>query len=171
MIYNQLVVLPTDDTLKFLSSVMSDSPIDLDLSSYHLVITTTLDEIDPMPDLLYTAQTISVRVWYDAHLQTSSLIASFESSDLQKRAMHLLQAGVLREFHDYFNPHMILRLHMPPMRRHASRFVRNLGDSLCAVDRPLQFHGEFVRTVDLQAPPNYEYEQAMTAEHMARRNI
>ena len=164
MIFNQLNVLPTQETLEYLSSVMSGSPIDLDLSAYRVEVITTLDAVVPEPDRVYNASALSVRVWYDAYLQRSSLILSMHSPDLQQRGIELNQQGVVREFHNYYNPHLTLKPGYPPLSRNYKNFVVQTANALCANDRPLQFTGEWVANIELHAPPDFEYNEAMAAE-------
>ncbi len=169
MIFNQLNLLPTQETLDYLSSIMSGSPIDLDLSAYKVELMTSLEPIAPMPERIYDATAYSVKVWYDAYLQRSSLILSLVSSDLQRRAMELNEQGVVREFHNYYNPHLVLKPDYPPLSRNFKNFVTQTANVLCANERPLQFTSEWVAQIELLAPPDFEYNEAMAAERDVRR--
>lgn len=170
MIYNQINALLTDDTMAWISSVLSDSPMDLDLTQYRVEIITTLDAVKAEPDNVYQAHCLNARVWYDAYLQRSSLILSLESSDLQKRALEFAELGVVREFTDYYNPHLVLRPGMPPPSRRYRTFVHNVANIFCSNDRPLEITHEYVTQVDLAAPLNFEYNKAMYEERATRRN-
>lgn len=168
MIFHQLNVLPTDETLDYLSSVMSGCPMDLDLQSYKVEIITTLDALTACPNNVYEASALHVKVWYDAFLERSSLILSLLSSDLQKRCMQLNEQGVAREFHNYYNPHLTIRPDMPPLSRHYRTFISQTADALVG-GQPLTFTGEYITQVELHAPTDYEYHQAMIAERSNRR--
>ncbi len=170
MIFHQLNVLPTEETLDYLSAVMSGAPLDLDLQAYKLEVITTLDPVIACPENIYTAKALHVKVWYDAYLERSSLILSLLSSDLQKRCMQLNELGVVREFRDYYNPHLTLRPDMPPLSRHYRTFVVQTADALVG-GQDLEFTGEYVTQVDLLAPPDNEYNLAMIAERGNRRDI
>lgn len=170
MIYNQLFVRPTQNTLDYLSSAMSGSPLDLDLEAYRVEIITSLDAIEAYPDVVYDASAISVKVWYDTYLQRSSLILSMESSDLQKRCLDLNKHEVVRAFSDYYNPHLTLKPNMPALSRNYRTFILQTANVLCSSDQPLQFTGEYVTQADLLSPPDAAYNEAMIAERSVRRN-
>jgi hypothetical protein len=169
LIFNQLNVLPTDDTLEYLSSVMSGSPIELDLSKYKVEVITTLDALEANPDNIYNATAADVRVWYDSHVERTSLIMTLESSDLQKRALELNQQGVIRQWFDIYTPHLVLRPNMVPMSVHYRRFVRQMANAFCSNTRALQFTSEYITQVDLNAPINYDFNKAMMEQNQFRK--
>jgi hypothetical protein len=171
MILNQINVLPTQATLDYLSSVMADSPLDLDLSSFKVEIITTQDAVIAQPENLYQALPTSVRVWYDTYTQRSSLIISLVSSDLQRRGLQLAQEGVLREWYDQYNPHLIIKEGMPPLSRHYRSFIHSLANILGSGNvPPLEFTNEHVIQIETEAPINAAYHEAMAQERLNRRN-
>lgn len=173
MIYNQLRVVPTPETLAYLSSVMSGSPMDLDIESWSVEIMTSEDPIEAFPDIIYTASVTSVKPWYDSFLQTSSLIVSLESADLQHRVINLTEQGVLRAWLKnlpFYNPYMTIKQNMPPLSRNFRTFVYQTANSLAANENKLEFGSEYVTQIDLMAPQNLEYNMAMNNERAGRRN-
>src|ERR1700737_3705622 len=160
MIYSQLNVRPTVETLTYLSEAMSGAPIDIDLSSFKVEVITTRDEVIPCPDNMYNATAINLKVWYDAYLQRSSLILSLESSDLQKRYLQLTQQGVVREWYSYYNPHLTLCKNAPESHR-GRTFIYQTANVLCTAERPLQFTGEYLVNVDRPPPLDSENNEVM----------
>jgi hypothetical protein len=170
MIYNQLWVLPTQETLNYLSSLMQGASLDIDLNSFKVEIITTLDDgFVVCPDNMYSATGLSLKTWYDGYLQDSSLILSLHSDDLMARALELNQQGIVREGGDFYNPHLVVRQHMPSLNVTYRRFVNSMANVLCS-DVKLWFGCEHAITVDLPALPDHEYNMAMSAERHTRRN-
>lgn len=162
-IYNRLSVRPTEETLAYLSSVMSGSPLDLDLSAYTVEVMTTKDRIEANPDNVYNAYALSLKPWYDAYLERSSLLLSLNSEDLAMRCLELHRAGVERAFFDGYFPYLTIRPDMPPLSRNYKTFILTTANTLCKNERPLQFSSEFVEQVDIIRPLNYDYYQAQLA--------
>lgn len=170
MLVNRLYVVPTDETLSYLSAVMSGAPLDIDISEFKVEITSTKGELEIDPSRVYSAQAINVNVFYDSYLQQSNLIATLVSSDLQNRAKELNREGVVRAFYDWYVPYMAIKRGVPPMSRHFRTWKVSLANALCQNERPLNFTGEHVETVDLLAYPDFDYVQAMAADLQLRHN-
>jgi hypothetical protein len=168
MIFNQLNVKPTDDTLEYLSNVMSGSPLDLDIASYSVEVITTQDELVAKPDNVYQARCLNLRVWYDAYLQRSSLILSLASPDLVERCMELHKEDVVRAFYNHYYPYLTIRANMPALSRNFRTFVHTTANILCGNERMLEFTGEYIEQVNLHSPPNYEYQMAQLNEQATR---
>jgi hypothetical protein len=164
MLFNQLFAIPTEDTLSYLHSVFSASPIDIDISSFKVELITSLDEIVPEPDRVYQAQVTEAKVWYDSGLQMSSFLLSLHSPDLLTRALELAQQGVAREFYDAYMPHMTVIQGMPPLSSNYRRFVLSIANLFGSNPTPLEFTNEFVVATDLQVPPNADYYDAKIKE-------
>ncbi len=164
MIFNQLAVRPTDDTMQYLSSLMAGSPLDIDIESFEVIVMISEDPIMPDPERVYEAATIHIRPWYDGYLQRSNLLLSLRSPQLQQRCIELNEEGVLRAFFNAYNPYMVVRKDMPALSRHFKTFILQMGNALGSNERVLQFTDEYVRQVDYLAPPNAEYESAMMEE-------
>lgn len=167
-VYNRLSARPTDETLEYLSNVMSGAPIDIDLSSFTVEIMTTKDKIVACPGNVYNAYATALKPWYDAYVERSSLLLSLSSEDLAMRCLELHRQGVERAFYDGYFPFMTVREGMPPLSRHFRTFILSTANTLCKNERPLQFGEEFVEQVDIIRPLNYEYYQAQLAgDHAA----
>lgn len=170
MIYNQLLVIPTESTLEIISAALTGAPMEIDLPQLNVELTTTLDAVTANPANFFYARPTSVKLWYDAYLQRSIMILSLESSQLQQRALELINQGVIREGCNYYNPHMVLSTEVPGQNRRMRRFVRQASEALCSLDQSLEFTMEHVVQVDLRAPLNLEYNKAMFEERMNRRD-
>lgn len=164
--YNRLFVVPTADTMSYLSSVMSGCPIDLDLSQFRLEVITTEDALEIEPDRVYSSQAVNVNVYYDAALQRSSLICTLSSSDLHERCIELNREGVARPagFPPFFIPHFTIRPDMPPMSVNIRRWRVSIANALCQSERVLSWTGEYVETEVLQHVPDLDYLNTMSAE-------
>lgn len=170
MQYNRLFVFPTEETMSYLSSVLSGSPVDLNLLDFKVEIMTTQDAMTIDPERVYTAQAISVNVFYDSGIQRSNLIATLESSDLQARAMELNKEGVVRSFYDWYIPYLTIKAGLPPLSRNIRSWKLSVANAMCTSDRPLHFTGETVVTQELQYIPDADYIQTMAAELQQRYN-
>lgn len=162
-VYNRLSVRPTDETLSYLSSVMSGASFDIDISTFTVEIMTTKDPIVACPGNVYNAYALSLKPWYDAYIERSSLLLSLSSEDLSMRCLELHRLGVQRAFFDGYFPYMTVRQDMPPLARNYRTFILSTANTLCKNERPLQFSGEFVEQIDIIRPANYEYYQAQLA--------
>lgn len=170
MIFNQLRVIPDEDTLAYLAQLISGLALDINMDAWHVDVITTLDAVTADPNARYLAYATSMNSYYDAHMQWSSLILSLQSEDLHRRAIELNEQGVVREFFNYYNPHMVIVSGMPPLRRRRRGNVKALKDAVCYTDHRLVFVTEHVSSVNLHAPPNQQYHEAMINERFARRN-
>lgn len=171
MLVNRLYVTPTPDTMSYLSSLFSGSPIDLDIESIKLEIMCTRDALEIDPSRVYAAQAFNVNLFYDSHRQTSDLMCALSSSDLQERVRELNAEGVVREFYDWYIPYFAIRRAFPPLSRSTRSWKVSIANALCTNERPLSFTGEYVEQVDLTARPDFEFVQAMAAELQVRHNI
>lgn len=168
---NQLMCLPTPDTLKYLMAVTADAAIDLQPDIWGVEIITTRDEItDVQPDREYEAYATSVKVWYDAALQRSSLLMSLVSPDLQQRCIELNDEGIAREFYDEYFPYMPVRRNMPANSRRVKRFTLQLANAVCDESKILTFSNEFVLQSTIFTPPDFDYNMAMSQERQGRRD-
>ena len=173
MEYNRLFVVPTDETLSYLSSVMSGCPIDLNIDAFRVEIITTQDALEIDPSRVYRSQAINVNVFYDSYLQRSSLIATLVSSDLQARAKELNLEGVARpeNFPQFFVPHFTIRPDMPALSRNIRIWKVAIANALCQNERYLDWTGEYVSTETLLAVPDPDYQEAMAADLQLRRGL
>lgn len=171
MKYNRLFVKPTEQTMGYLSAVMSGSPIDLDITDFKVEIITTEDALEIDPTRVYVAQAINVNVFYDTHLQRSNLICTLVSEDLQARSKELAAEGVERALYDWYIPYMVVKRGAPPLSRHFRSWKVSLANALCQSERPLSFTGEYVEVDDLTGYPDYDYIVAMASELQLRHGV
>ena len=164
MLVNRLYVVPNESTMSYLSSLLSGSPVDLDLSTIKVEIMTTQDALEIDPDREYRTQAINVNVFYDTQLQRSNLMVTLTSHDLQERAKELNREGVVREFYDWYIPYFCLVKGMPPLSRHYRTWKVSIANALCSNERPLVFGGEYVEQDNVTAYPDYDYMNAMAAD-------
>ncbi len=170
MLVNQLFCLPTPETMAYLMAVTADSSIDLDPNIWGVEIITTQDAVEPDPGRVYEAYASSVKVWYDAAIQRSSLLMSLVSPDLQRRCIDLNSEGVLREFYDEYFPYLPVRRNMPANSRRVKRFTLQLANAVCDKSKILTFGNEFVIQSTLYTPPDFDYNMAMSQERQGRRD-
>jgi hypothetical protein len=148
---------------------MSGASLDIDLSSFRVEVCTSLDTLNAGPENVYMATGTNLKVWYDGYLQCSNLILSLLSTDLQQRALQIAEGGVMREGGNWYNPHILMRKHMPPLNTTYRRFVNSMANALCS-DKPLSFSHEYVTQVEYEVLPDVEYNAAMASDREHRRN-
>lgn len=168
--YNRLFVVPTDETMSYLSSVLSGSAVDLDLQALRVEIISTEDGLEIDPARVYEAQAINVNVFYDSYYQQSSVIATLVSADLQARAKELNLEGAVRAGFPGYIPYMAIKRQMPALSRHYRTWRVTLANALCADERPMFFTGEHVETESLDMLPDQDYLEAMARDLQIRYN-
>lgn len=170
MLVNRLYVNPTDDTLSYLSSLFSGSPIDLNLETIKVEIMTTQDGLEIDPSRVYVAQAVNVNLFYDSYLQQSNLMCALKSTDLQQRAFELNQEGVVRSFYDWYIPYFCIRRAFPPLSRANRSWRVSIANALCSNERPMTFTGEHVVQEELLSLPDFDFIETMKAELLVRHN-
>lgn len=170
MLVNQLRLLPTDETKIYLAAVFQGTPLELSVDEFSVEVISTLDAVTADPTYVAAATAVNLRIWYDTYFQRSSLILSLQSNDLNDRCIKLHEQEVVREFYDFYNPYLVLKRGMPPLSANYRSSIFQIANALCANERPLYFSHEYVTEVDLEAPPDFEYNTAMAEERGLRRN-
>src|SRR6478736_3099875 len=135
MLVNRLYVVPTDETLSYLSSLFSGSPIDLNLDSIKIEIMCTQDAMEIDPQRVYTVQAFNVNLFYDSHRQASDLMCALVSADLQERVLEFNKEGVAREFYDWYLPYFAIKRNFPPLSRVNRSWRLSIANALCTNDR------------------------------------
>lgn len=165
MLYNKLYVVPTAETLAYLTTIMGASPIKLNLDSMTLDVTVTQAPFITLPDVVYRARAGTLGIYYDSASASSQLILPLTSMDLQIRYETLEDMDAANAFHKQYHPHITLVQNMPPMARHYRSFINSISNTLSASTSPdLTFTGETVVTTDLQAIPEYDYNNLMNGK-------
>lgn len=165
MIVNQLHVVPTPETLDYLNKLVSSVFLDLFPDQWRVELISTTDEIVADPTRVYRAGTSHFKPWYDQNLGTSSLILTLLSPDLFQRVQELGDEGVGSAFYETYNPHIVCIPYMPPLNSNVKRAMLSLANVFGANNTELTFTGELVSTVNIDAPPEFNYNVAMDEEN------
>lgn len=160
MLLNQLCVLPTPETRDYFSAILSASPLDIDIDSFHVEIMTTGGALETYPGIVYKAYAGTLSRWYDANKQESSLILPLVSEDMQTRFEQLKANGTLPYWFPRLHPHLVLIPNVPASHLHTRGFVMSISTTLATNEEPLTFTNEFAITIDQKAPVNYDYNVA-----------
>jgi len=173
MIVNQMFVLPTEDTLYYLSQIFSGCPFDIDLSLMHVEVNSSVQEMTPDPLLLYKATAGTMEVFFDTATMETSLLLPLESRSLVERCAELRQTAPSAFYsnstmgEDYYFPFMVVKRNMPPRSRHYRSFINSLSNTLATTsDYPLLFEGEFIVTSDFSNVPDYDYYSSQVGNHL-----
>lgn len=167
MIVNQLLVLPSDDTLDYLTRVFSGCPFDLDLTKCYVEVNSSQHAMEPDPGRLYKAKAGTMKEYFDSASQSSWLLLPLDCPALSQRAMEVrLEQGAPSAFYgDHYFPHMVVKAHMPPRYQSLRAFVNSVSNTLATTeDHPLLFEGEFVVASEFHAVPQADYYATMAVD-------
>jgi hypothetical protein len=166
---NEMVVLPTQETLEYLASTFSGCPFDIDLTKTYVSLAYSQDEMTAQPDNLYGAKAGSMDVWYDNSTGYSSLILPLISDTLIERAEELREEAAPAFYGTHYFAFIVLVNDFPPISRRYKGFINSVSDSLAmAQDARLFFDAEIQRQVDVQAVPFADYYASQIANHWGR---
>lgn len=165
MLFNELICLPTDETMAHLSRVFSACPFDLNLRTLYVVLAQSERPLKADPSRVYEAKAGTMNVWYDTAVQLSSLILPLESGSMNERATEARGGEPSTFYGDHYFPHMIVVQDMPPLARHYSTFIASISHVLATSEYPLFFDAELVVQRDYHAIPQADYYAAMLANH------
>lgn len=167
MVLNELLVLPTPETIRMLSTIMSGSPIEIRLDQAYVSLNISEQSMTPKPDKVYEARAGGLGVWFDQSTGLSSLIMPLVSGQMAERVMELRDEA--QNF--FYGPHwfgfMVLITDCPPLNRRKSGFLNSIGNTLDWDPKPMTFSQEFVRPIDPKAPPFADYYASQIANHKA----
>lgn len=160
MLINQVVVYPSADTLDYLNAVFETCPFSVDLSSLHVVMNESWEPYDELnPNNTYAAWCVEFDCWYNDAVETSSLIMTLYSFQLNRRMMELrLQSPAV--FHPLPMAFATVLETMPPINRRYRNFISSVSDILYNSDTPLIFTGEEQFMTDIEGKPYAEYYKA-----------
>jgi hypothetical protein len=163
---NELLVIPTQETLEYLAQTMSACPFDMDLTKAHVTLNMSQSPMEPDSDRLYKATAGSLGIWYDQSTGYSSLILPLVSESMNARVAELRADAPCPFYGDHWFAFMVLVADFPPSSRRYSRFINSVSDSLAmAQNAPLFFDAELVRTTEVHAVPFADYYAAQRARH------
>jgi hypothetical protein len=158
MLIHQLVVLPTEDTLDYLSQVFSGSPIDLDLKTFHVELNSSVHHMDPKPDNIYKANAGTLKRYYDSATGETSLILPLDSPQLTERCRELRVSAPSAFYGNYYFPFLVIKRNMPLLKPHRRGLVNiSWADTLAANHYPLMFDAETLITKEYHYAPDMDY--------------
>lgn len=159
---HQLVVLPTKDTLDYLNKVFSACPFDHDFRTIYVEINSSLTEMEPEPDNVYTARAGTMRPFYDTATQTTSLILPLFSQSLTERCAQVREYAPSAFYGHLYFPNMVVKPNMPPLAKSYRSFIASVANTLAtAEDAVLIFDAELVVTKTYMAAPQLDFYAAM----------
>lgn len=163
---NELLVIPTQETLEYLAQTMSGCPFDLDLTKTYVTLNMSQAPMEPDPDRLYKAIAGSLGIWYDQSTGYSSLILPLVSESMIERVSEVRAEAPSPFYGSHWFAFMVLVSDFPPISRRYSRFVNSVSDSLAtAQNAPMFFDAELVRSTEVSAVPFADYYAAQIARH------
>lgn len=165
MLVNEMLCLPTPDTLTQLSFVFSACPFDIDLHKAYVTMNISTHEMKTDDNALYKAQAGNLGVFYDTATQRSSLLLPIVSPALNDRVAQIRQKAPNVFYGEHYFPHLMLVEDFPPISRRYSGFLASVGNSLATLMAPLFFDAELVMSKEYHAVPQADYYASMLANH------
>lgn len=163
MLINELLVIPTQDTLRMLSAIFSACPFDLFLDRAYVVLNMSQEPMEPDSERLYKGQAGTLNLWYDTSTEMTSLILPLVSPSLTERVGELREVAPSAFYGEHYFPHMVLAEDFPPVARRYAGFLASVSNSLAALTEPLLFDAELVIQKDYRAVPQADYYASMLA--------
>lgn len=157
MLVHQLVVIPTPETREYLSQVFDASPIDLDLNSMYVEINTSAEPMTAEPERLYTAYAQTLDRFYDSSTGETSLLLPLVSEPLLERCREVRQTAPSAFYGANYFPYMVVKRHMPTMKRHRRGLVMSWSEILYSHQQPLFFDAEIVIPKEYDYAPDMDY--------------
>lgn len=167
MVLNELLVLPTPDTVRMLSTIMSGSPIEIRLDQAYVSLNLSEKSMTPKTNNVYEARPGNLGVWYDQSTGLSSLILPLQSSQMAERVIELREEAPNTFYGDRWVGFMVLIRDCPPMSRRKTGFVNSISNTLAWGTQPLTFDAEMVRTFEVHAPPFADFYAANISNEWA----
>jgi hypothetical protein len=149
MLFNEVRVLPTPETVDYLSMLFSASPLPLHLQEWSVILNQSETAMDTDPERVYEAKVETINVWYDFLEGQDALIMVLKSQDLVERALELRQYAPNPFYRSYY-PYLVMLKPMPQIKRNYRAMINSWGDTLVRDQTPLLFDAE------LQVQTNYE---------------
>lgn len=163
MIVYQLVALPTEDTLQYLSQVFDACPVDLNLKGFHVEINSSVEPMEADPSRLYKATAGMMDRFYDSVTGDTSLILPLRSMDLQERCAEVRVNAPSAFYGSMYFPFMVIKDNLPTMKRHRRGLMQSYADILVANHRPLLFEAELVIEKEYESVPYFDYYMTQAA--------
>lgn len=163
MVLNEVLVIPTPETLRRLSTIMSACPFEINLRETYVSLNISEDSMTPDSSRIYEARAGNLGIWYDQSTGYSSLIMPLVSPTMAERVMELREEAPNFFYGDRWVAFMVLVRDMPPVNRRKSGFINSVSNSLAWEPMPMTFTMEFVRPIEVTAPPYADYYAANQA--------
>lgn len=167
MVLNELLVLPTPETIRMLSTIMSASPLEIRLDQAYVSLNISESSMTPKPNAIYQAQAGNLGVWYDNSTGLSSLIMPLQSPQMAERVIELREEAPNTFYGERWVGFMVLIRDCPPMNRRKSGFVNSISNTLAWDPKPMTFDAEMVRSMEVHAPPYADFYAANVANERA----
>jgi hypothetical protein len=167
MVLNELLVLPTPETIRMLSTIMSASPIEIRLDQAYVSLNLSESAMTPKPGNVYEARAGNLGVWFDQSTGLSSLILPLQSSQMAERVIELREEAPNTFYGDRWVGFMVLIRDCPPMNRRKSGFVNSISNTLAWDPKPMTFDAEMVRSAEVHAPPFADFYAANISNEQA----
>jgi hypothetical protein len=167
MVLNELLVLPTTDTTRMLSTIMSASPIEIRLDMAYVSLNISEKSMTPKTGNVYEARAGNLGVWFDQSSGLSSLIMPLQSPQMAERVFDLREEAPNTFYGERWVGFMVLIKDCPPMNRRKSAFVNSISNTLAWGTEVLTFDAEMVRTLEVHAPPFADFYAANVSNERA----
>jgi hypothetical protein len=167
MVLNELLVLPTSETTRMLSTIMSASPLEIRLDQAYVSLNISEKSMTPAPGAVYQAQAGNLGVWFDQSTGLSSLIMPLQSPQMAERVVELREEAPNTFYGEHWIGFMVLIRDCPPMNRRKSGFVNSISNTLAWGTSIMTFDAEMVRTCEVHAPPYQDFYTANISNEWA----
>lgn len=168
MLVNQLLVLPTPETIEYLSKVFGACPFAVDLSKAFVEVNSSQTQMVPDTSRVYKATAGTMQVFYDQSTEQSSLQLPLVSEPLFDRCEELRQEAPSAFYGEHYFPHLVLVRGMPPLARSYRSFIASVATTLATdPNQCLLFDAELVVSTDFHAAPDMDYYGSQIANHNA----
>lgn len=167
MVLNELLVLPTPETVRMLSTIMSASPLEIRLDKAYVSLNISENSMTPDPSRIYEAQPGGLGIWYDQSTGYSSLIMPLKSGQMAERVLSLRDEAPNFFYDQHWFGFMVLVSDCPTPNRRKAAFINSISNTLAWDPNPMTFDAEMVRPLEVHAPPFADYYASQIANHRA----
>jgi hypothetical protein len=167
MVLNELLVLPTPETVRMLSTIMSASPLEIRLDQAYVSLNISEGSMTPKPNTVYEGRPGNLGVWFDQSTGLSSLIMPLQSSQMAERVLELRDEAPNTFYGERWVGFMVLIRDCPPLNRRKSGFINSISNTLAWGTEALTFDAEMVRTLEVHAPPFQDFYSANVSNEWA----
>lgn len=167
MVLNELLVLPTPETIRMLSTIMSACPFEVRLDKAYVSLNLSEKSMTPKPGNVYEARAGNLGVWYDQATGYSSLIMPLKSPQMAERVIELRDEAPNTFYGEHWVGFMVMVSDFPPSNRRKSAFVNSISNTLAWDPKAMTFDAEMVRSIEVNAPPFADFYSANISNEWA----